>query len=98
MVAAACARACFLEVPEPNAATATLAARRFTSICKIDARQRLVEIIDVEKNVIFGGDEGAEIHQMAVAASLYRKTSGWLTGKVCCHYRSRSTQESKWIN
>jgi len=96
MVAAACARACFLEVPEPNAATATLAARRFTSIVKSTPGSVSSKSL-TSKRMLFSG-VGAEIHQMAVATSLYRKTSGWLTGKVCCHYRSRSTQESKWIN
>src|SRR5262249_8101152 len=37
---------------------------------EIDPRQRLVEIIDVEYEVLLRGRECPEVHQMAVAASL----------------------------
>ena len=38
---------------------------------EVDAGQRLVEIIDVEKNELLRGVEGAEVHEMAVAAGLH---------------------------
>src|SRR5262245_66480801 len=37
---------------------------------EIDPGQRLVEIIDVEENELLRGVEGAEVHEMAVAAGL----------------------------
>ena len=40
---------------------------------EIDAGQRLIEIVDVEEDVVFGRIERAEVHQMAVAAGLHRR-------------------------
>ena len=49
---------------------------------KVHARQGFIEVVDVEKNIIFGRDEGAEIHQVAVAAglNLARRSSAAIAG------------------
>jgi hypothetical protein len=84
-VAAAKARACLFDAPEPSAATATLACETLQVDGEIDTGQRLVEIVDVEKDVVLRRDKGAEVHQMAVAARLHRNSSHRLGGKVCRH-------------
>ena len=48
---------------------------------EVDPRQRLVKIIDVEKNVFFWGGK-SKVHQMAIAAGLDRKPSGDIFGQI----------------
>src|SRR6516164_6205690 len=63
---------------------------------EVDAGQRLVEIIDVEKNVFLWGREGSEVHQMAVAAGLHGNPRARLMPQVLRHHRGRAAQEGEW--
>src|SRR5262249_9571355 len=63
---------------------------------EVDAGQRLVEVIDVEKNVFLRGCEGSEVHQLTVAASLNRNARARLTFEVLCHYGGGAAEEGKW--
>ena len=63
---------------------------------EVDAGQRLVKIIDVEKDVLFRSGEGSEIHQMAVAAGLYGNSRTRLMLQVLSHHRGSASQESEW--
>src|SRR4029079_15001397 len=58
---------------------------------------RLVEIVDVEKDVILGRDEGAEVHQMAVAARLHRNSSHRLGGEIRRHDGGGPAQECERV-
>src|SRR5262245_16113705 len=60
---------------------------------EIDPRQRLVEIIDVEYEVLLRGRECPEVHQMAVAASLDGNAGARLMLEVLGHYRGGAAQE-----
>jgi len=57
---------------------------------EIDAGQRLVEIIDVEKNIFLRGGKGSEVHQMAVAAGLDGDSRDRLVPQVLRHHRGRA--------
>src|SRR5262249_7440441 len=58
-----------------------------------DPRQRLVEIIDVEYEVLLRGRECPEVHQMAVAASLDGNAGARLMLEVLGHHRGGAAQE-----
>src|SRR5262249_40794259 len=60
---------------------------------EIDPRQRLVEIIDVEYDVLLRGGECPEVHQMAVAASLDGNAGARLMLEVLGHHRGSAAQE-----
>src|SRR5262249_57441015 len=62
---------------------------------KIDSRQRLVEILDVEYDVLFRGGESSEVHQMAVAARLDENAGARLVFEVLGHHRGGAAQERK---
>ncbi len=64
---------------------------------EIDAGKRLVEIVDVEENIVLWRGEGAEIHQMAVAASLHLGPDHRLPLQVVRHHRRRAAQISEGI-
>jgi hypothetical protein len=64
---------------------------------KIHARQRLVEIVDVEHNILFWSCERTEVHQMAIAASLDRNPGRRLMPKILRHHRGSAAQEGEWI-
>ena len=54
---------------------------------EVDAGQRLVEVIDVEKNVFLRGGESSEVHQMVVAACLDGNSCDRLMPQVLRHHR-----------
>ncbi len=54
---------------------------------EIHSRQRLVKVVDIEQDVVLGRHEGAEIHQVAVATGLHRKSGHRLAGQICRHDR-----------
>ena len=60
---------------------------------EIDIGQRLVEIIDVEQRIAFRRQEGAEIHQMAVAAGLHIYAGAGLAREIDGHERRRAAQK-----
>ena len=64
---------------------------------EIDAGERFVEVVDVEKNIVLGRGEGAEIHQMAVAAGLHLGPDHRLPLQVVRHHRRRAAQISEGI-
>src|SRR5262249_47184464 len=64
---------------------------------EIDAGQRFVKIVDVEKNVFFWCREGSEVHQMAVAAGLDGNACGRLMPEVFRHHRGGAAQEGEWV-
>ncbi len=65
---------------------------------EIDAGQRLVEIIDVEEDVVFGRIERAEVHQMTVAAGLHRRPGERLMREIGRHHRRRAAQEGERVD
>src|SRR5262249_51760432 len=60
---------------------------------EINPRQRLVEIIDVEYDVLLRGGECPEVHQMAVAASLDGNAGARLMLEILGHHRGAAAQE-----
>ena len=65
---------------------------------EIDARQRLIKIVHVEQDIVLGSNEGAEVHQVAVAACLHRYSGHWLGGQVCRHHRGGAAQERERVD
>ena len=63
--------------------------------CEIDARQSLVEIIDVEKDTFFRRVERTEIHQMAVAAGLHMRADLRKRGKIMGHHGGGAPQKGE---
>ena len=55
---------------------------------EVDPGQRLVKIIDVEKNALLGGGDSSEVHQMAIAAGLDRNPYARLMLQILRHHRS----------
>ncbi len=64
---------------------------------EIDARQRLVEIVDVEEDGVFGRIERAEVHQMTVAAGLHRRAGDRLMGEIGRHHGRRAAQKPERV-
>ena len=64
---------------------------------EIDAGQRLVEIVDVEQDVVFGRIERAEVHQMTVAAGLHRGSGERLMRKIGRHHRRRAAKKPERV-
>src|SRR5262245_59339905 len=64
---------------------------------KIHAGQSLIEIIDVEHDVLFGGRKGAEVHQVAVPAGLDRYACGRLLPKILSHHGGGTAQEGERV-
>ena len=64
---------------------------------EIDARQRLIEIVDVEQDVVFGRIERAEVHQMTVAAGLHRRPGKRLMREIGRHHRRRAAKEPERV-
>ena len=62
---------------------------------EIDSRQRLVEIVDVEYDVLLRRRECPEVHEMAVAASLNGDAGCRLMPEVLGHDRGRPAQEGE---
>src|SRR4029077_21053754 len=62
---------------------------------EIDPRQRLVEIVDVEYDVLLRRRECPEVHEMAVAASLNGDAGCRLMPEVLGHDRGRPAQEGE---
>ena len=60
---------------------------------EIDARQRLIEIIDVEEDIVFGRVERAEVHQVTVATGLHWRSRHRLMGEIGRHHRRGAAQE-----
>ena len=54
---------------------------------EIDVAQRLVEIVDVEQDVLFGCREHAEVHEVAIAARLQRNPRARLVAQILRHHR-----------
>ena len=63
---------------------------------EVHARQRLVKIVDVEKNVVFRCAEGPEVHQVTIAAGLHRRAGHGLVREIMGHDSGRATQKGKW--
>src|SRR5262249_6242257 len=53
----------------------------------------LVEIVDVEYDILLRRIERAEVHEMAIAASLDRNASDGLMLEILGHHRGRAAQE-----
>ena len=64
---------------------------------EIDAGQRLIEIIDVEEDVVFGRIERAEVHQMTVAAGLHRRPGHRLMREIGRHHRRRAAKKPERV-
>src|SRR5262245_61626074 len=62
---------------------------------EIYAGQRLVKIVDIEEDVLFGGVKGTEIHEMAVAARLDQYARTRLLPKVLRHHGGGTAQEGE---
>ncbi len=62
---------------------------------EVDPRQGLVEIVDVEDDVFLGRGERAEVHQVAIAACLYRDAGGGLMLEVVGHHGRGAAQEGE---
>ena len=65
---------------------------------EIDARQRLVEIVDVEEDVVFGRIERAEVHEMTVATGLHRRPRERLMGEISRHHRRRASKKRERVH
>ena len=65
---------------------------------EIDAGQRLIEIIDVEEDVVFGRIERAEVHQMTVAAGLHRRARKRLMREIGRHHRRRAAKKPERVH
>jgi hypothetical protein len=70
-----------------------LAASRFTS--HPWAGQGLVEVVDIEHEVTFGGGEDAEVEQVRVAARLDAEPGRRRGGEVIRHHFRRTAQEGE---
>jgi hypothetical protein len=62
---------------------------------EVDARQGLIEVIDVEKDVLLRRGKGAEVHEVAIAARLNRNPYGGLMLQILRHHRRSAAQESE---
>ena len=65
---------------------------------EIDAWQRLVEIVDVEQDIVFGRIERAEVHQMTVAAGLHWGPGKRLMRKIGRHNRRRAAKKPEGVH
>lgn len=72
-------------------ATATLAARRFVPLER--ARERLVEVVEVEEEGTFRGGVQAEVEEVRVAAELDGEAGVRLGRQVRGHHGGRAAQE-----
>src|SRR5258705_9852964 len=63
----------------------------------MDSAACLGESVEVEKDVILGRDEGAEVHKMAVAARLHWNSGHRLGGKVRRHDGGGPAQECERV-
>ena len=64
---------------------------------EIDARQRLIEIVNVEEDVVFGRIERAEVHQMTVAAGLNRRAGNRLMREIGRHHGRRAAKKAERV-
>ena len=64
---------------------------------EIDAGQRLIKIVDVEEDVVFGRIERAEVHQMTIAAGLNRNPGERLMREIGRHHRGRAAKKRERI-
>ena len=64
---------------------------------EIDARQRLIEIVDVEEDVVFGRIERAKVHQMTVAAGLHRRPGNRLMREIGRHHGRRAAKKPERV-
>ena len=62
---------------------------------EVDARQRLVEIVDVEEDVFLRRREGTEVHEVAVAAGLDVDAGKRRMGEVLRHHGRSAAQEGE---
>ncbi len=56
----------------------------------------LVKVVDVERQVTFGGAVSAEVEQVGVATQLHKQVSGGGGGQVGGHHRGRTSKEREW--
>src|SRR5262245_1800110 len=52
---------------------------------EVHPRERLVEIVDVEQDIVLRRNECTEVHHMTVATGLNRDSGYRLVRQVCCH-------------